>query len=424
MKKTAREKTEGQGIPQVLLPLVGLLTMVKGQLYELVVSSGLSVLMALLEQEREALCGPRYRHDPSRQASRAGHASGELTLGGRRVTVKRPRVRSRDGKELELPSWEQFASEDPLNERVLEQILVGVATRKYDRSLEPLPSGVKGRGASKSAVSRRFVAETTKRLKEWAERSLAGLSIVAVMLDGIVIGEHTVLVALGMDEGGAKHILGFWEGATENAAACNALLSNLVERGLDTSRTMLFIIDGSKALAKAIRSVMGKRAKIQRCQVHKKRNVLEHLPERRRQSIGEMMETAYRCSDPKRAMDMLKKIARQLEQKHPSAAASLREGLEETLTVKSFQLSEELERILSTTNTIENLNSVIRHIQRNVKRWRDGQMVLRWVGAALQEAERGFRRIRGYKDMPKLVAALRAHDAQLVEPLEAEKKVA
>jgi transposase-like protein len=323
-----------------------------------------------------------------------------------------------------LPSWEQFASEDPLNERVLEQILVGVATRKYDRSLEPLPSGVKGRGASKSAVSRRFVAETTKLLKEWAERSLAGLSIVTVMLDGIVIGEHTVLVALGMDEGGAKHILGFWEGATENAAACNALLSNLVERGLDTSRTMLFIIDGSKALAKAIRSVMGKRAKIQRCQVHKKRNVLEHLPERRRQSIGEMMETAYRCRDPKRAMDMLKKIARQLEQKHPSAAASLREGLEETLTIKSFQLPEELERILSTTNAIENLNSVIRQIQRNVKRWRDGQMVLRWVGAALQEAERGFRRIRGYKDMPKLVAALRAHDAQLVEPLEAEKKVA
>lgn len=424
MKKTAREKTEGQGVPQVLLPLVGLLTMVKGQLYELVVSSGLSVLMALLEQEREALCGPRYRHNPSRPASRAGYASGELTLGGRRVAVKRPRVRSRAGEEVELPSWKHFASEDPLNERVLEQIMVGVATRKYDRSLEPLPWGVQGRGASKSAVSRRFVAETTKGLKEWAERSLAGVSIIAVMLDGIVIGEHTVLVALGIDEGGTKHILGFWEGATENAAACNALLSNLVERALDTSRTILFIIDGSKVLAKAIRSVMGNRAKIQRCQVHKKHNVLEHLPERRRQSVGEIITTAYRCRDPKRAMDMLKKLARQLEQKHPSAAASLREGLEETLTIKLFQLPEELERILSTTNAIENLNSGIRHIQRNVKRWRDGQMVLRWVGAALQEAEKGFRRIRGYKDMPKLVAALRAHDAQLDGPLEAEKKVA
>jgi transposase-like protein len=325
---------------------------------------------------------------------------------------------------VELPSWKQFASEDPLSQRMLEQMMIGVATRKYNRSLEPLPSGVESRGTSKSAVSRRFVEETTKGLKEWAERSLAGLSLAVVMLDGIVIGEHTVLAALGMDEGGRKHILGFWEGATENAAACNALLSNLVERGLDTSRTILFIIDGSKALAKAIRAVMGKRAKIQRCQVHKKRNVLEHLPERRRQSVGEMIETAYRCRDPKRAMDMLKKIARQLEQKHPSAAASLREGLEETLTVKSLQLPEELERILSTTNAIENLNSVIRHIQRNVKRWRDGQMVLRWVGAALREAERGFRRIRGYKDMPRLVAALRAHDAQLDGPLEAEKKVA
>jgi transposase-like protein len=380
--------------------------------------------MALLEHERERLCGPRYRHDPERQVSRAGYASAEVVLGGRRVAVKRPRVRSRDGEEVELPSWRRFASEDPLSERVLEQMMVGVATRKYDRSLEPLPSGVKGRGTSKSAVSRRFVQETAKKLKDWAERSLAGLSITAVMLDGIVIGEHTVIAALGMDEGGAKHVLGFWEGATENAAACNALLSNLVERGLDTGRRILFIIDGSKALAKAIRNVMGKRATIQRCQVHKKRNVMEHLPERRRQSVGEMMDTAYRCRDPKRAMDMLKKIARQLEQKHPSAATSLREGLEETLTVKLFQLPEELERILSTTNAIENLNSVIRRIQRNVKRWRDGQMVLRWVGAALLEAERGFRRIRGYKHMPALVAALRAHDAQPDEALEVEKKVA
>jgi transposase-like protein len=407
-----------------VLPLVGLLATVKGALYELVMNSGLNVLMALLEQERERLCGPRYQHDPERRASRAGYAPGELVLGGRRVTVKRPRARSSEGREVALPSWEKFASDDPLNARAVEQMVLGVATRKYGRSLEPTPPGMSSRGTSKSAVSRRFVEETTKRLSEWTNRSLSSLSLSALMLDGIVCGEHTVLVALGIDEEGSKHVLGFWEGATENAAACTALLSSLVERGLDTTRSILVVIDGSKALAKAVRDTFGKRAMIQRCQVHKKRNVLEHLPERYRSSVGALMSTAYQCRDAKRAMDMLNKIARQIERKHPGAAASLREGLAETLTVISFQLPEALERILATTNVIENINSVVRRVQRNVKRWQGGAMVLRWMGVALQEAEKGFRRIRGYKAMPKLVAALREHDARLDGPLAVEKKVA
>jgi putative transposase len=425
VEKTRKKKAESKGAAQMLLPLLGLMATIKGALFELVLGSGLGVLQALLEQEREQLCGARYRHDPTRKASRAGYANeAELVLGGRRVAVKRPRVRSSDGKEVPLPSWERFAAEDPLNARAVEQMLLGVATRKYGRSLEPLPPGTKSRGTSKSAVSRRFVEETAKNLKDWLSRPLSELSLTVLMLDGLVCGEHTVLVALGIDEKGSKHVLGLWEGATENATACTGLLSNLVDRGLDTKRTMLVVIDGSKALAKAVRDTFGKRALIQRCQVHKKRNVLEHLPERQRSATDATMTTAYKCRDSKRALEMLNKLARQLERKHPSAAASLREGVEETLTVLSFGLIDSLERTLVTTNPIENLNSVLRRIHHNVKRWQDGTMVLRWVAIGLQEATKGFRRLKGHEGMPKLVAALRAHDAGLDGALAPKKKAA
>ena len=425
MEKIHKKKAESKGAAQMLLPLLGLMATIKGALFELVLGSGLGVLQALLEQEREQLCGARYRHDPARKASRAGYANeAELVLGGRRVAVKRPRARSRDGKEVPLPSWEKFAAEDPLNARAVEQMVLGVATRKYGRSLEALPAGTKSRGTSKSAVSRRFVAETAKNLTDWLSRPLLELSLAVLMLDGLVCGEHTVLVALGIDEKGSKHVLGLWEGATENATACTGLLSNLIDRGLDTKRTTLVVIDGSKALAKAVRDTFGKRVLVQRCQVHKKRNVLDHLPERSRSATDATITTAYKCRDPKRALDMLNKLARQLERKHPSAAASLREGVEETLTVLSFGLIDSLERTLVTTNPIENLNSVLRRIHHNVKRWQDGTMVLRWVAIGLQEATKGFRRLKGHEGMPKLVAALRAHDARLDGALAPQKKAA
>jgi transposase-like protein len=436
MEKTRKKKAESQGVPQALLPILGLLVTVKTSLLDLVLSSGLKMLGVLLEQEREELCGARYRHDPARKVTRAGYADAELVLGGRLVSVKRPRARTTEGKskggkskskEVPLPSWEKFAEEDPLTARAVEQMVLGVATRKYGRSLEPMPPGVKTRGTSKSAVSRRFVEATTEGLETWLKRKLSDLSLAALMLDGIVCGEHTALIALGIDEQGSKHVLGVWEGATENAAACQGLLSDLVERGLDTKRTMLVVIDGSKALAKAVRDTFGKRALIQRCQVHKKRNVLEHLPEKARASTGAMISTAYGCSDPTRALDILNKLARQLERKHPSAAASLREGLEETLTVLSFKLDDEaLRRTLVTTNPIENLNSVLRRIHRNVKRWRDGTMVLRWVGVGLQEATKGFHRLKGHAGMPKLLTALRAHDTRLAGDgaLASQKKAA
>lgn len=425
MKKTTRKQDESQAENrQLLLPLAGLLVTVKGALFDLVMSAGYGVLQMLLEQEREQLCGRRYEHDAKRKASRWGHTDGELVFGGRRLKVRRPRARYAGGKEVVLPSWKQFSDDDPLNERALEQMILGVATRKYGRSLETLPDEVKSRGTSKSAVSRRFVEETSKLLSEWLSRSLSGLSLAALMIDGIAFGEHMVLIALGIDEKGEKHILGLWEGATENAVACTALLSNLVERGLDTTRSILVVIDGGKGIAKAVRDVIGKRAVIQRCQIHKKRNVLEHLPERLRQATGETISAAYRSQDPERALSMLNKLARQLERKHPSAARSLREGLKETLTIIEFKLPDALERTLCTTNIIENLNGLVRKVHGNVKRWQGGSMILRWVAAGLQEAAKGFRRLKGYQGIPKLLAALRQHDASLDGSLAPQQKAA
>lgn len=393
----------------------------KATLHDAIVSAGMSVLGAMLEEERERLCGPRYVHQPDRSATRAGHADGELAFGGRRVRVRRPRVRSVDGTEVALETWQRFSDADPLTPRAVEQMVLGVSTRKYERSLEPAPPGLKSRGTSKSAVSRRFVAATREKLAEMMSSDLSTLGLCAVMIDGIHVGEHVVLIALGIDTQGDKHVLGLYEGATENTTVCTGLLSDLEGRGLRTDHSMLFVIDGSKALAKSIRSVFGRRALIQRCQVHKKRNVEGHLPEALRRSVGRTISAAYQSGNAARAKRMLEGLARQLERKHPSASASLREGLDETLTVMRFALHKWLARTLSTTNPIEFMNGRVRKTTHNVAKWTSGEMVLRWLAVALVEAAKTFRKLRGYKAMPKLVAALRAHD-QAVKPVAIDGK--
>ena len=386
----------------------------RATLHDAIVSAGLTVLGALLEEEREKLCGPRYAHLPERRASRSGHADGELSLGGRRVRVRRPRVQGSDGHEVKLATWERLADADPLTPRAVEQMVLGVSTRNYARSLEPAPPGLASRGTSKSAVSRRFVAATRQTLDEMMGRDLSKLTVCVVMIDGIHVGEHLVLVALGIDVEGQKHILGLYEGATENTTACFGLLTDLEARGLASpAGALLFVIDGSKALTKAIRSTFGRRALVQRCQVHKRRNVEDHLPEAAKRAAGRTISAAYQCGDAVRAKRMLARLARQLERKHPSAAASLREGLDETLTVMTLGLSGSLARTLSTTNPIEFLNGRIRRTTHNVAIWSGGEMVCRWLAVALLEASKTFRKLRGYKAMPKLLDALRAHDQQL-----------
>jgi len=412
MNKSAK-RTEGRkalGAGQLWPRLPGL---VGEALYETVIGVGLACVAEALEAERMTLCGARYAHMAGRQALRGGHVASSLVLGGRRVAVSRPRARSLDGHELQLPSWREWSARDPLEARALEQMVLGVSTRRYARSLEPLPEAVAARGTSKSAVSERFVYGTERKLAELLSRDLHGLKLVALMIDGVHFGEHLVLAAVGVDERGHKHVLGLREGATENAAAVKALLADLVERGLDPNRSLLIVIDGAKALHKAVAEVFGRRALIQRCREHKKRNVTDALPERLRTGVRSAMAQAYATGDAKRARRLLENLARQLEHQHPGAAASLREGLEETLTVTRLELPENLERILSSTNLIENLFSRVREIGRRVKRWQGGTMVLRWTAAGVIEAERGFRKLAGYRALPALVAALRAHDAQL-----------
>ena len=386
MNKDAKSKDGKKAARgQLWLHLPG---MVREALYETVIGAGLACVDEVLEMERVALCGERYEHLAERQALRAGHVASSLVLGGRRVAVARPRARSVEGRELRLPSWREWSARDPLGERALEQMVLGVSTRGYARSLEPLPETVRIRGVSKSAVSERFVYGTERKLAELMSRDLRELHLVALLIDGVHFGEHVVLAAVGVDAQGAKHVLGLREGATENAAAVRALLTDLVERGLPTDRSLLSVIDGAKALHKAVVEVFGAQALIQRCREHKKRNVADALPERLRGSIRGAMNQAYATRDPKRARRLLEGLAGRLEHQHPGAAASLREGLEETLTVMRLGLPENLERVLSSTNLIENLFGRVREIGRRVKRWQNGTMVLRWTAAGVHEAAR------------------------------------
>ncbi len=394
------------------LPLVDLLVDTRTELFELAMRSGLKVFTAMLEEDRTAVCGPRYAHEPDRPASRAGTVRSEVVLGGRKVAIQRPRVRTADG-EVALPTFQTMAHRDPLDRRVVEQMLVGVATRQYARSLEPISAAIESRGTSKSAVSRRFVAKTRAQLETWQAAPLEALDLVALLLDGVHVGEHCLIVALGVAADGAKHALGIWEGSTENAAVCQSLLSNLQSRGLRTDRSLLVLLDGSKALRKAVREIFGQAALVQRCQIHKLRNILDHLPERQRPWVKAILQRAYRSADVATATRLLRDLAKRLEVDHPSAAESVREGLDETLTIIALGLADSLRRSLSTTNAAESLISRTRHVKRNVKRWRGGQMVLRWVAAGVLEAVKGFRRLKGHKEMPKLVAALRARDQQL-----------
>ncbi|HET7291610.1 MAG TPA: IS256 family transposase, partial [Vicinamibacteria bacterium] len=399
-----------EALAQLRLPLAELM---RTTLLDTVITTGTVEAIRMLEQQRVALCGPKHAQDEGRQAYRHGHCPGSLVMGGRRVTLPRPRVRSLDGRELELPAWKQWSNEDPLEERALAQMLLGVSTRGYASSLEPLPAPLPERGKSRSAVSRRFVRRTQKRLADLLRRDLSDVKLTVLMIDGIHFEEHVVLAALGIDESGQKHVLGLWEGATENARACKGLLEDLLSRGLVTDRALLVVIDGAKALYKAVKDVFGKRALIQRCQEHKKRNVADQLPESLRPSVRRAMNEAYESSDPQRALRLLENLAARLEGEHPGAAASLREGLAETLTVIELGLTGWLRLTLRTTNPIDNLFGSVRKVSHRVKRWRGGRMMLRWCAASVLDASTRFRRIKGHREMPKLIAALKAHEGTL-----------
>ena len=391
MKKQSRTvPRRRQSVPPTPrhLPLVDILIDTQAELQELVVASGLKVLEAMLEEDRVAVCGPRYAHQPERRASRAGHAPSEVVLGWRKVALRRPRVRH-TGQEVAVPTFRAFAGDDPLNRRVVEQMLVGVATRQYGRSLEPLGPDVRTRGTSRSAVSRRFVAQTQAQLDAWRATPLAELDLAVLLRDGVHVGTPCIVVALGIDVTGQKHALGVWEGSTENTTVCQGLLTNLQSRGLRTDRSLLVILDGAKALHTAVTQTFGAAAVLQRCQIHKQRNVLEYLPQAQRPWAKAILTRAYTHRDVTAARRLLQDLARRLDADHPSAAASVREGLDETLTVIGFGLSER-RREPSQPNAA-------RQAQREALAWRrDGATRGRGRGAGSHQGLSARERLHGH----------------------------
>ena len=413
----SKHPTKGNGC-EVLPPAVpserafyfdvrDLLASSRGCLLKLSVRTGLAVLGAMLEEDRVRLCGPKGYPDPNRTATRYGTDDGQVVLGGRRVAIRKPRVRSVAGKELPLPTYQQFSREDPLEARAWEQMVLGVSTRNYPRSLESVEEVVPVTATGKSSVSRRFVARTQRQLEAFLSRSLEDKDFPILLLDGTGFGEHTLVVAMGIDTTGKKQVLGVVEGSTENEAVCRRLLSNLVDRGLPVERARLVGIDGGKGLRKAVRNVFGNWALVQRCQLHKIRNVAEHLPQGKRAWVKAAMRKAYASETAGQAKRRLLELARNLEG-HDGAAASIREGLEETLTLLSLGIRGALARTLSTTNPIENLQGTLKRISRNVTRWQSGGMALRWAVTGLLEAQKTFRRLKGYRELPTLLRALEA----------------
>lgn len=377
-------------------------------LLALAVGAGLQVMQVLMDESVTALAGPRGKHDPDRAAVRHGTGDGSVVLGGRQVPVRRPRVRTADrSAEVMVPAYELFASTELLGELALERMMAKLSTRRYGAGLEPVGAGVEAsaRATSRSAVSRRFVAMTERALDEMMHRDLSELDLVALMLDGVHFADHLCVVALGITIDGTKIPLGLVEGSTENATVVKTLLVGLRDRGLDVHRPILVVIDGAKALAAAVREIFD-RPVIQRCQLHKIRNVESHLPKALASTVAKKMRAAYRDSDPLHAEATLEALARSLDKAHPGAAGSLREGLAETLTVNQLGVPPTLARTLRSTNAIESMIEICRDHSTNVKRWRDGQMVLRWCAAGMTEAQKQFRRVNGHLHLAALRVAL------------------
>jgi putative transposase len=417
-KDTQRTTTTDQALDylpeRVTVAVAELASAAHEGLLALAVGTGLQVLEVMLEEDVARLVGPKGRHNPDRAAVRHGSEPGRVTLGGRRVRVRRPRVRTADGtQELPVPTYQAFASTELLGQLALERMLAKLSCRRYPAGLEPVGTGVASTasGTSRSAISRRFVARTEHALAELLAQDLTGLDLVALLVDGIRVAEHTCVVALGITIDGTKVPLALAEGATENATVVGDLLVGLRERGLEATRPILVVIDGAKALRRAVTDVFGHPV-IQRCQLHKLRNVTDRLPDAVASTVAKRMRRAYHHTDPLGAQAELEALARELDRSHPGAAASLREGLAETLTILRLGVPPTLARTLRSTNTIESMISICRDHAGNVKRWQDGQMALRWCAAGMVEAAKQFRRVNGYLHLPALRAALEAEVAK------------
>jgi transposase-like protein len=378
-------------------------------------ATGLVVIAEMMQEELARVVGPKGKQNPERVAERNGSAPGSVVLGSRTVPVRRPRaVRTDGGGEVGLDTYAVFSSSDLLTQVALERMLAGVATRRHGLVAEPIGTELEAvaRSGSKSAVSRRFKAATEAKLAELVARDLSGLDVAAMMIDGVMFAECCIVVALAITSDGTKVPVGLWEGDTENTTVVKDLLADLVSRGLSCEAGVLFVLDGSKALAAGVGRVFGDRALIQRCQLHKRRNVGGYLPKGYAPSVDRQLAKAFADTDPARGLKVAKGIAAQLDERYPSAAASLREGLDDMFTVRRLGPSAGLARSLTCTNAVEPMISVVQRLCGRVTNWKDPRMTRRWAGAGMLEAERSFRRIWGCKDMPAFSAKIRAEVAR------------
>jgi putative transposase len=398
--------------PQIQEALGELVGAAREGLLALSVGVGLGVVHELMELEVDEVVGPKGKWNSDRTAKRHGHGDGSMTLGGRRVKVTRPRVRTvNDEHELPVATYEYFADRDPLTRAVMDRMLAGVSARKFEHVGEPVGAEVEqsSSSTSKTSVSEMFIERTRTALSELMSRRLEDVRLAVMMLDGLEIAGRTHVVALGISTDGVKIPLGLWEGSTENATLARTLLADLVDRGLDPEQAILFVIDGGKALRRAIKDVFGESALVHRCHRHKERNVTDLLPERDRPVILARIRGAWALTSAELAEQRLQLLAAELDRTWPDAASSLREGVDDTLTLMRLGITGQLAKTLCSTNPCESMIEIVRYTQRNVKRWQDGDMRKRWTAAGMLVAEQQFRRIIGYRDLAKLVTAIERH---------------
>jgi transposase-like protein len=407
-----REVREGQITIEVPLPIAEVLAGTNGIIEELGREIGLMVISAVIDSEAERKAGKKHAKNPDREANCWGSQIGSVCFEGQKVWIDRPRIRDKENKEIKLKTYKAFQDPRRMRNTLLKEMVLGISARNYEETIEKVFGGY---GIKKSSVSRHFIQATTEKMREFLERTLSDLDICIVFIDGIEFkGEH-LIVALGIDIRGRKHVMGLWQGATENVEVCGNLLEDMQRRGLDTEKEYLFILDGSKALRSAVTKMFGKDVMIQRCQQHKRRNVKEHLPPEHQAAIDARIRAAYTMLNYEDAKKSLELTTKYLERLNPYAARSLEEGMEETLTVHKLGITGVLRKVLSSTNPIESCFSIMRMVTGRVKRWRKGAMIQRWAIASLLRAEKRFRRVKGYQEIPKLMLALQKDSIDIKE---------
>src|SRR5579862_412177 len=394
---------EGDPAVQMMLPMTEMVGWLRKGVGELIRQAGLQLMGLLMEEEVRELAGERGQQQPDRTASRWGSERGYCVVMGQKVPIQRPRVRTIEDKEVRLGSYEMFHRGEPLTETVWEKLMLGLSTRKYGQAVREFTEAY---GLEKSAVSEHFIEASRAKLQEMMERRLDKTRLCALLIDVTPFAGQQLVVVMGISQDGRKMVLGLRQGATENATVVGELLGDLLNRGLNFSEPRLYILDGGKALTAAVKKHAGESVAIQRCQVHKRRNVLDHLTDERKPAVGQRLNAAYALEDYAAAKQALNTLHRELMDLNPSAARSLGEGMEETLTVHRLHMPMQLRKTMASTNVIESAFSIVEQVCRNVKRWHGGDQRERWVGSGLLVAERQFRKVQGYKLIPHLIREL------------------